>query len=147
MLCAVGLIAGCGGGDDELTVSEQLEKAVGRPLTSTEVAEQIAIADELCRFDRVLLVEIWARLDSSQLEFQDFVFGQHCPRRLDEYTELRPSMGTVPEAERTTSTPPIADRDLIEVLESVGSDGVGPAAPRTERSPTPTTTAPTDDAG
>ena len=51
----------------------------------------------MCSFDTKVLTEIWPRLDARQLEFQDFVFGQHCPDRLSVYEAARLTTGEVPE--------------------------------------------------
>lgn len=97
-------LAGCGGGDEDLTTAEQLEKLAGRRLTEAEVDEQLALADLLCGFDDRVLARIWDQLDARQLEFQDYVFGQHCPDRRELYTEARPTMGTTEETDPPTTT-------------------------------------------
>lgn len=116
------LVVGCGGGDEELTTEEQLEKLAGRTLTSSEVEDRLALADMICAFDGRMLTEIWTQLDARQLEFQDWVFGQHCPARLPDYEAARPETGVVdPAILRTTTT--AVDRavmaDAADLLESV----------------------------
>ena len=140
---AMVVLAGCGGGSSELTTEEQLEKLAGRPLTSAEVVERLELADFLCGFDNRVLVEIWMQLDARQLEFQDFVFGQHCPERLSVYDETRPDTGTIPVSATTTTTPgsttlpyPVAEFDFFEGIEPAPSS----TTPTPTPTPTPTTT-------
>ena len=125
------LAGGCAGAGDELTVEEQLEKLAGQPLTSTEVAEQLALADTMCGFDDRVLTEIWDQLDARQLEFQDWVFGQHCPDRLPDYEAARPGTGDVDPAILRSTTTTIDPAELADVLESVGttSPSTPPTAP------------------
>jgi hypothetical protein len=94
----------CGSDEPDLTVEQHLSKLAGRELTRTEVNEQLELADLLCGFNRRLLERIWLQLDARQLEFQDFVFGEHCPERISSYTEFRPVAGTVPPGDRVTTT-------------------------------------------
>jgi hypothetical protein len=118
------LVAGCGGTGDELTTEQQLEKLAGRTLTSTEVDERLALADTMCGFDDHVLTEIWDQLDPRQLEFQDWVFGQHCPDRLAAYEEARPETGDVDPAilrSTTTTIDPAAIAEAADVLDSVGT--------------------------
>ncbi len=118
------LVAGCGGGGDELTTEEQLEKLAGRTLTSSEVEDKLALADTMCGFDGRMLAQIWDQLDARQLEFQDWVFGQHCPARLADYEAARPETGIVdPAILRTTTTTvdPAVMADAADLLESVGT--------------------------
>ena len=134
------LLAGCGGGDEELTTEEQLEKLAGRTLTSAEVEDQLALADTMCAFDGRMLVEIWEQLDARQLEFQDWVFGQHCPSRLPDYEAARPETGVVdPAILRTTTTTvdPGVMADAAELLESV--DTTVPTGDPGPKTPTETT--------
>ena len=124
VLLALGLLASCGAAEDELTTEQQLEKLVGRPLTSTEVDEQLALADTMCAFDDDVLSEIWYQLDARQLEFQDWVFGQHCPDRLPDYEAARPETGVVdPDILETTETTvdPAVMADAAELLDSIGT--------------------------
>ena len=116
------LLGACGGSDDDLTIEEQMVKLSGRPLTSTEIAERLALAEVMCDFDGRVLNAIWLELDARELEFQDYVFGQHCPDRLSIYEEARPSTGTVPD---DLEPAPPTDAELetqlepaIELLES-----------------------------
>lgn len=95
---------GCGADDSELTTEEMLEKLAGRHLSAVEVAEQLELADLLCGFDNQVLVAVWDELNPRQLEFQDFVFGHHCPERLSLYQEARPTTGTAPASPTTTTT-------------------------------------------
>lgn len=97
-------------------------KLSGRPLTSTEITERLALADVMCDFDSRVLNAIWLELDARELEFQDYVFGQHCPDRLSIYEEARPGTGTVPD---DFEPAPPTDAELetqlepaIELLES-----------------------------
>ncbi|MGF1599034.1 MAG: hypothetical protein ACFCVK_19275 [Acidimicrobiales bacterium] len=100
-LCALAValttvLGACGGGDDELTPAEALDKLAGRSLSERERTERLAVADLLCGFDARVLLHIWDRLDPGQLEFQDWVFGEHCPERLNAYAGARPTIGTAP---------------------------------------------------
>ena len=118
------LAAGCGVGEEELTTEEQLEKLRGRTLTSSEVEDQLALADTMCAFDGRMLSAIWEQLDARQLEFQDWVFGQHCPARLPDYEAARPDTGVVdPAILRTTTTvvDPAVMAEAADLLESVGT--------------------------
>jgi hypothetical protein len=124
VLLAFGFLASCGAAEDELTTEQQLEKLVGHTLTSTEVDEQLALADTMCAFDDDVLGQIWYQLDARQLEFQDWVFGQHCPDRLPDYEAARPDTGVVDPAilETTTSTmDPAMLAETADLLESVGT--------------------------
>jgi len=130
------LVAGCGSAEDELTVKQQLEKLSGHTLSSTEVEERLALADTMCGFDDRVLAEIWDELDARELEFQDWVFGQHCPNRLPDYEAARPDTGNVdPAILRTTTTTmdPALLAEAADLLESVGTttpsaDGEGQPA-------------------
>ncbi|MEM8925622.1 MAG: hypothetical protein AAGD35_19120 [Actinomycetota bacterium] len=93
---SAGALTGCGGGDEELTTAQMLAKLEGRTLTEEELTERLALADLLCGFENRVLLGVWERLDARQLEFQDWVFGQHCPQRLGAYADARPDMGTAP---------------------------------------------------
>ncbi|MGI9616637.1 MAG: hypothetical protein ACR2QO_27210 [Acidimicrobiales bacterium] len=140
VLLVFGLLASCGAAEDELTTEEQLEKLAGQTLTSTEVEEQLALADTMCAFDDAVLGEIWDQLDSRQLEFQDWVFGQHCPDRLPDYEAARPDTGVVDPAilETTTTTmDPALMAEAVDLLESVGTMADDP--PTTNDPPTTTT--------
>jgi len=143
------VLAACGSGSEELTIEQQLQKLAGRTLTSTEVEQQLALADLMCGFDNRVLTQIWERLDARQLEFQDYVFGQHCPDRLAVYEEIRAETGYVPasvvEAARAARRGPVpgsvdtgigasSDADSATAL----LEGVGSA----RTSPGPTTTSP-----
>lgn len=115
------LLSGCGSGDSELTTEQLMAKLAGHPLTSAEVAERIELADLLCGFDAQVLVEVWDRLDPQQLEFQDYVFGQHCQEQLSIYREARPNIGTAPvgttsTTERDPSDPPAIDTDIFDFI-------------------------------
>ncbi|MEL7208779.1 MAG: hypothetical protein AAGK32_11220 [Actinomycetota bacterium] len=94
----------CGGDSSDLTTHEMLEKLEGRPMTEAEVAERVALADLLCGFENRVLVQVWDRLDFEELEFQDWVFGHHCPDRLTLYTQARPNVGSAP-APTSTADP------------------------------------------
>lgn len=81
-LAALAMLSACGDEPEpELSVETQLEAAAGRELTPTEIARQIEIADTLCGMNDDVLAAIWDQLEDSQLAFQDFVFGSHCPDR------------------------------------------------------------------
>ena len=143
---AMAVLAGCGGGSSELTTEEQLEKLAGRPLTSAEVVEQLELADFLCGFDNRVLVEIWMQLDARQLEFQDYVFGQHCPERLSVYDETRPDTGTIPVSATTTTTPgsttlpyPAAEFDFFDGIEPAPSSSTPTSTQTPSPSASPTT--------
>lgn len=141
VLLGAAALSACGGGSEELTVEQHLEKLTGGPLSSVEVDEQLALADTMCGFDGRVLIQIWDRLDARQLEFQDYVFGRHCPDRLSVYEEVRPNMGTVPDdiASATTSTTIMVDdrsaRIAAEVLDSIRSAD-DPATASTTTTPT-----------
>ena len=117
------VLAACGGAGPDLTTEEQLEKLAGRDLTMIEIEDQLERADLLCGFDTRILVEIWASLDARQLEFQDYVFGAHCPDRMSDYLAARPDMGTVPvtTAPSTTTTTrpskPLSEAEFLELVE------------------------------
>ena len=120
-------LAGCGGADDDLTLEEQLSKLAGHPLSVSEIDETLALADTMCGFDTKVLTEIWSRLDARQLEFQDYVFGQHCPDRLTVYETARLTTGAVPEDDGPEDSDPEEDdmsEDLLpsDLLESITSD-------------------------
>jgi hypothetical protein len=131
---AAALPAGCASDQPDLTVEQELVKLAGEPLSPAEINDRLELADLLCGFDRRVLERIWLRLDARQLEFQDFVFGQHCPERISSYQEVRPLTGTV------------APSDQIPSMSSI-LDGIAPATTegRTtstgRRAPTTTTTA------
>ncbi len=126
----------CGGSAPELTTAEMLEKLEGRPLTQAEVDERLALADLLCGFENRVLTRMWDDLGSEELEFQDWVFGQHCPDRLTAYSAARPSTGTAPPTSTTTAPdePDVDDESgdpdgFFNRRQSVGADdGPGDAA-------------------
>ena len=129
----------CASGDDELTTAEMMEKLEGRPLTEAEVAERLALADFLCGFEGQVLEGVWDRLDADALEFQDWVFGTHCPERLSAYESARPETGAVPPTIEPTPTQPTTIRpgDLPATPFGAGSgaaevtipDQIGPGPP------------------
>lgn len=95
-------VTSCGASTPELTTEEMLEKLEGRPLTPAEVDEKLALADLLCGFENRVLTRMWDDLSPEELEFQDWVFGQHCPDRLTAYSAARPNTGTAPPSSTTT---------------------------------------------
>lgn len=114
------VLAACSDDSSELTTHEMLEKLEGRPLTAAEVEERVALADLLCGFENRVLARVWDRLDLEQLEFQDWVFGYHCPDKLTAYTQARPNIGTVPVAPITD-----AGTDADADSDTDGDDGSG----------------------
>jgi len=130
----------------ELTVAEQLEKLSGRSLTQTELDGQLELAGLLCNLDQKVLNELWGQLDARQTEFQDFVFGQHCPERMELYLAARPDMGKVPEAQQTTTTATTAPTTRPTPPQSSTIPRTTPTSPsdtstrRTTTTTTPTTT-------
>jgi hypothetical protein len=104
-----GPLAGCASGEPDLTIEQHLAKLAGRPLSQTELDDRLELADLLCGFDRRVLERIWVRLDARELEFQDFVFGEHCPERISSYQEVRPSTGAVAPADQVPSMSSILD--------------------------------------
>ncbi len=89
LLLSVGLIgfatAACSEEPVEQTVAEMLAEIEGRELTPAEVAERQEVADFLCGVDDQVLRLMWKDMTRSQLEFQDFVFGQACRGRSEVY--------------------------------------------------------------
>lgn len=131
------LLAGCGTSDPELTTEQFLEKLKGRPMTSIEVDEQLELAELFCGFQGPMLNEIWARLDARQLEFQDFVFGQHCPDRLSVYAAARPDVGTAPVAATTSTT---IDASLLDRVEQITTSSSSTTSTTSSNSSSTTTT-------
>lgn len=78
-----GLLGATACSDDpgEPTTAALLAELEGRRLTPAEIAEREKVAAVLCRLDNAVLLELWSQLTTAQLEFQDFVFGRHCPDR------------------------------------------------------------------
>lgn len=127
IIVATVALSGCGGGGDDLTIEQQMSKLSGRSLSTAEVEEQLALADLMCGFDSRVLTEIWIRLDARELEFQDYVFGQHCPDRLSVYADVRPNTGTVdPDldgADLDTDDPAVTPDEATDLLDSItGTD-------------------------
>ncbi len=90
LLLGISLVLGaaaCTRADPEPTNAELLAELEGRTLTPAEVAQREEIADLLCGLDDEILVRLWAQLEPSQLEFQDFVFVRQCPERNQLYAE------------------------------------------------------------
>ena len=82
-----GLLLACSGdGDDSLTIGEALEEATGQELDATEVNDLLSSAEVLCGLTDEVLEGVWAGLNDNQLGFQDFVFSNQCPERLDAYS-------------------------------------------------------------
>ncbi len=81
------LLFGCSNNDPEPTQAELLAEIEGRELTPAEVAEREEVAALLCSLDDAILRKIWAKLDQSDLAFQDFVFGRFCEERSTLYGE------------------------------------------------------------
>ena len=98
-------VTACGEETQELTVHQQLEKVAGRSLTPAEVDDQLQLAELLCGTDGRVLEEVWVRLDTQQLEFQDWVFGQHCPDRIAAYERMRGELGTTSNTTTPTTAP------------------------------------------
>lgn len=48
--------------------------------TDAEVDAKLTTADLLCGLDPEVLQDIWADLDRTQFEFQEFVFQHRCPK-------------------------------------------------------------------
>ncbi len=149
MVAVVVAAAGCGGVDDDLSTEQQLVKLAGRPLTSTEIEEQLAMADLLCGFDERILADIWRELDARQLEFQDFVFGQRCPARTSFYAETRPDLGTTDATDPPTTTTTDADDDADRSTSGRGAGSGSTSSGSTTSTPSSdgrsTTTRPSND--
>ena len=102
----------------EPSAAEVLAIIEGRELTPAEVAERQEVAQLLCGMDDQVLTLMWADMSPSQLEFQDWVFGQVCRERSDAYatatgrfsssgtgsTTTAPATTTSSLAESTTTT-------------------------------------------
>lgn len=86
-LAVLTLASACIGGDDEPSNAELLAEIEGRLLTPAEIAEREERADVLCGLDDDVLIKIWEQLETTQLEFQDFVFGRHCQERNQLYAD------------------------------------------------------------
>ncbi len=71
-------MAACGEDVPEPTFAERLQE-FETDLTTEEVAEFEQLAALLCRTDPTVLVEVWKRSDTRQLEFHDLVVAQVCP--------------------------------------------------------------------
>lgn len=79
--------AGCSDDEPELTQAELLAEIEGHELTPAEVAEREEVAALLCSLDDQILLDIWSKLEPSELAFQDFVFGRFCEERSSLYGE------------------------------------------------------------
>lgn len=123
-VAALLMATACGESTPELTTHQQLEKVAGRSLTEAEVAEQLELADLLCGTDGRVLAEVWIRLDTQQLEFQDWVFGQRCPDRIPTYERMRGELGTT--SNTTTTLPP--DPDETDEPDETDAD-LSPSSP------------------
>lgn len=77
--------ASCSKEDPAPTAAEVLAEIEGRELTPAEVAEKQEVAQLLCGIDDEVLVRIWDKMSTSELEFQDWVFGQVCRERAPLY--------------------------------------------------------------
>lgn len=80
-------VAACTRADPEPTNADLLAELEGRTLTPAEIAQREEIATLLCGLDDEILVRLWAQLEPSQLEFQDFVFARQCPGRNQLYAQ------------------------------------------------------------
>lgn len=84
-LLPAALLGACTSDSAEPTTADVLAELEGRSLTPAEVAAREQAAQLLCGLDDEVLTTIWARLTSTQLEFQDFVFSRQCPERNELY--------------------------------------------------------------
>ena len=84
-LCAAAALAltaiSCGSDEPAGPSDRDLLEAImeGDP-SDAELEAKLATADLLCTVDPELLNVIWADLDSTQFEFQEFVFQHRCPK-------------------------------------------------------------------
>ena len=69
----------------EITTEQRLESIAGQDLTPAEVERQIEVATTLCQTDVQILALMWDSMTATQLRFQDYVFGDHCPQRSVDY--------------------------------------------------------------
>lgn len=88
MLSFAWAIAACSDDEEPPSTAELLNELEGRELSPAEVAERQQVAELLCRLDDAVLTQIWDRLSTPQLEFQDFVFGRVCQDRSALYAEV-----------------------------------------------------------
>ncbi len=74
--------------------------------SDAELEAKLATADLLCTVDPELLNVIWADLDSTQFEFQEFVFQHRCPKDNTFLLELRTAKKRATTTSTTTTTRP-----------------------------------------
>ena len=84
VLSACGSAAPAGPSDRELLVAIM----EGSP-SDAEVEAKLTTADMLCGLDPEVLQAIWADLDRTQFEFQEFTFQHRCPKEDTFLLDLR----------------------------------------------------------
>lgn len=104
LLAALGLVAaGCGDDGPEITVEQRLESILGEDLTPADVERRLTVASTLCATNAEVLELMWSSMSASQLRFQDYVFGTHCPERSVEYAVVT-RRSLTPEAHSALAT-------------------------------------------
>ncbi len=131
LLLSAGLIgstvAACSEEPVEQTVAEMLAEIEGRELTPAEVAERQEVADFLCGVDEQVLELMWKDMTRSQLEFQDFVFGQTCRERGDAYAQATGRFTSGDTSTPTTSTSPTTDGSAVPTTARTTSTTAAPS--------------------
>lgn len=120
-------VAACSEEPVEQTVAEMLAEIEGRELTPAEVAERQEVADFLCGVDEQVLELMWKDMTRSQLEFQDFVFGQTCRERGDAYAQATGRFSSGDTSVPTTSTTSMTDDSAVPTTARATSTTVKPS--------------------
>ena len=84
------LLSACGGDEPAGPTDRELLLAImeGSP-SDAEVEAKLTTADLLCGLDPEVLQAIWADLDRTQFEFQEFTFQHRCPKEDTFLLDLR----------------------------------------------------------
>lgn len=84
------VLSACGDDEPAGPTDRELLVAIleGSP-SDAEVEAKLTTADLLCGLDPEVIQAIWADLDRTQFEFQEFTFGHRCPKDDTFLLELR----------------------------------------------------------
>ena len=89
---------GCGSATSEpQTIAQLLEEIEGEELSATQVSDLVEKAQIICKLSPNIQTEIWKNLDSSQFQFQDFVFDNQCPENKEFYTQETGRLKSTPQ--------------------------------------------------
>ncbi len=98
--------------------------------TDAEVEAKLTTADLLCGLDPEVLQDIWANLDRTQFEFQEFTFQHRCPKGDSFLLDLRNAKrdASTTTTSTTSTTRPRRTTTLRRLTSTTGSTSTSTSA-------------------